>query len=102
MVGEVSPAVDARVGAMALREVGLERLHHCCGRDGRPYVLVTPWLTFVRCPDVKRRYPGGARRWHSVGRALSTRGGSGTARAAATVAVGHPGARGPRTATAMR
>lgn len=62
----------------------------------------SPWLTFVRCPDVKRRYPGGARRWHSVGRALSTRGGSGTARAAATVAVGHPGARGPRTATAMR
>ena len=42
MVGEVSPTVYARVGSVALRQVGLERLHHCGGGDVRPCVAVTP------------------------------------------------------------
>lgn len=42
MVGEVCSAMDARIGAMALWQVGLERLHHCGGHDGRPCGDFTP------------------------------------------------------------
>lgn len=41
VVSQVRAAVDARVGAVAVRQVGLERLHHG-GGDGRPCGAVTP------------------------------------------------------------
>lgn len=53
MIGEVRPAVDARIGAVTLWQVGLERLHHgdlaaavraaWAGCDGRPCGAVTPF-----------------------------------------------------------
>lgn len=54
MIGQVGTAVDARICAVALGQIGLERLHHCdlsvgvaAGCDGRPCGAVTPLKSYV-------------------------------------------------------